>query len=168
MFCPVLAKIFQFIQHKQFTQKQSTLNSRNSLLCITHSEQQKHSTPYNVLHIARFYSVQVTISSSTRYKNTTRVVTLEYVDRSLAASKAEIEKSKYLPGQMHNVSSRAKKSHIVASLGRIINSQPPRQVASYVLRYILILSFRSCCYSQSIRSAHCTKWCQASHLARYP
>ena len=72
MFCPVLSKIFYFVQQKksilisqnqstqrkstqkqstqkQSTQKQSTRNSRNSLLCLTYSEQQKYSTPQNLL-----------------------------------------------------------------------------------------------------------------------
>ena len=50
-------------------------NSRNNLLRITYSEQQKYSTPYNLVRIARFYLVQLVIQSSTRYKNTTRVIT---------------------------------------------------------------------------------------------
>ena len=68
----------------------SARNSKNILLCITYSEQQKYSnillrityfeqqkysTPDDLLRIARFYSVQPAIPSNTRYKNTARVVT---------------------------------------------------------------------------------------------
>ena len=66
------------------------LTSRNVLLryllgehqkypCIIYSEQQKYPTPYNLLRIARFSSVQLAIPSSTRYKNTARVVTFKFV-----------------------------------------------------------------------------------------
>ena len=53
----------------------SARNSKNILLCITYFEQQKYSTPDDLLRIARFYSVQPAIPSNTRYKNTARVVT---------------------------------------------------------------------------------------------
>ena len=123
MFCPLLAKIFYFVQQKQSTpncqnqstqkqstQKQSTGNSRNSLLRITtrnsknillrrtYPEQQKQPTPYNLLGIAKiFYSGEPTPYSqvllgiagytpgSTRYKNTTRVVTSAFGEKKARA-----------------------------------------------------------------------------------
>ena len=65
--CKILLKYRYFISFMQITR-----NSRNVLLGIIYLEQQKYSTRYNLLLIALFHFVQL----RTRYKNTTRVVTI--------------------------------------------------------------------------------------------
>lgn len=55
-----------------FLSMQPTRNSKNVLIDITYSEQQKYATRYKLFGIAHFYLVQLAIPSSTRYKNTTK------------------------------------------------------------------------------------------------